>query len=75
MAVSISYAAFTQNLNINGTANVTASNWSVRFANLTNAEGKTGNYSSPYPKVYDNNAVNIYPVVESYTNKIASEYK
>ena len=36
VAVSISYAAFTQNLNINGTANVTASNWSVHFANLTN---------------------------------------
>ncbi len=36
VAVSISYAAFTQSLNINGTANVTASNWSVHFANLTN---------------------------------------
>ena len=36
VAVSISYAAFTQNLNINGTANVTASSWSVHFANLTN---------------------------------------
>ena len=37
VAVSISYAAFTQNLNINGTANVQATNWSVHFANLTNA--------------------------------------
>ncbi len=36
VAVSISYAAFTQNLNINGTANVQATNWSVHFANLTN---------------------------------------
>ena len=36
VAVSISYAAFTQNLNINGVANVQASNWSVHFANLTN---------------------------------------
>ena len=36
VAISISYATFTQNLNINGTANVTASSWSVHFANLTN---------------------------------------
>ena len=36
VAVSISYAAFTQNLNINGTANVQATNWSVHFANLSN---------------------------------------
>ena len=36
VAVSISYAAFTQNLNINGTANVQATSWSVHFANLTN---------------------------------------
>ncbi len=36
VAVSISYATFTQNLNINGVANVQASNWSVHFANLTN---------------------------------------
>ena len=37
VAVSISYAAFTQNLNINGTGNVQATSWSVHFANLTNA--------------------------------------
>ena len=37
VAVSISYAAFTQNLNINGSANVQATSWSVHFANLTNA--------------------------------------
>ena len=36
VAVSISYAAFTQNLNINGSANVQATSWSVHFANLTN---------------------------------------
>ncbi len=36
VVISISYAAFTQNLNINGTANVTASNWSVHFENLSN---------------------------------------
>ncbi len=36
VAVSITYAAFTQNLNINGTANVQATAWSVHFANLTN---------------------------------------
>ena len=36
VAISISYAAFTQNLNINGTANVEATSWSVHFANLTN---------------------------------------
>ena len=34
VAISISYAAFTQNLNINGTANVEATAWSVHFANL-----------------------------------------
>lgn len=37
VAVSISYAAFTQNLNINGTANVKATAWDVHFANLSNA--------------------------------------
>ena len=37
VAVSISYAAFTQSLNINGVANVQATSWSVHFANLTNA--------------------------------------
>ena len=37
VVVSISYAAFTQNLNINGSANVQATSWSVHFANLTNA--------------------------------------
>ena len=37
VAVSISYAAFTQNLNINGTGNVQATSWSVHFANLSNA--------------------------------------
>ena len=37
VVVSITYAAFTQNLNINGTGNVQATSWSVHFANLTNA--------------------------------------
>ena len=37
IVLSISYAAFTQNLNINGTGNVQATSWSVHFANLTNA--------------------------------------
>ena len=37
IVISISYAAFTQNLNINGTGNVQATSWSVHFANLTNA--------------------------------------
>ena len=37
VVVSISYAAFTQNLNINGTGNVQATSWSVHFANLSNA--------------------------------------
>ncbi len=37
VAVSISYAAFTQNLNINGTGKVQATSWSVHFANLSNA--------------------------------------
>ena len=36
IVISISYAAFTQNLNINGTGNVQATSWSVHFANLTN---------------------------------------
>ena len=36
VAISISYAAFTQNLNINGVANVEATSWSVHFANLKN---------------------------------------
>ena len=37
IVISISYAAFTQNLNINGTGNVQATSWSVHFANLSNA--------------------------------------
>ena len=37
IVISISYAAFTQSLNINGTGNVQATNWSVHFANLSNA--------------------------------------
>ena len=36
VVVSISYAGFTQNLNINGTGSVQATDWSVHFANLTN---------------------------------------
>ena len=43
------------------------------YANSANPAGKTGWYSSPYPEVYDSNAVNIYPVVNSYANKLASE--
>ena len=43
------------------------------YANSANPAGKTGNYFTPYPEVYDSNAVNIYPVVNSYANKLASE--
>ena len=42
-----------------------------KYANSANVAGTT-TYTSPFPNVYDNNAVNIYPVVESYANKIAS---
>ena len=36
IVISITYAGFTQNLNINGTANVVATSWNVHFANLVN---------------------------------------
>ena len=42
------------------------------YANSANPAGTTS-YTTPYPEVYDSNAVNIYPVVQSYVNKIASE--
>ena len=41
------------------------------YANSANAAGATS-YTSPYPEVYDSNAVSIYRVVNSYVNKIAS---
>ena len=43
------------------------------YANAANPAGKTRYYDTPYPEVYDSNAVNIYPVVNSYVNKLASE--
>ena len=42
------------------------------YANSANATGTTS-YTSPYPYVYNSNAVNIYPVVNSYVNKLATE--
>ena len=42
------------------------------YANPTNEAGAR-DYAMPYPEVYDSNAVNIYPVVQSYANKIATE--
>ncbi len=42
------------------------------YANSANPAGTTS-YTTPYPEVYDSNAVNIYPVVQSYVNKLASE--
>ena len=42
------------------------------YANSANPAGTTS-YIAPYPEVYDSNAVNIYPVVNSYANKLASE--
>ena len=42
------------------------------YANASNPAGTTS-YTTPYPEVYDSNAVRIYPVVNSYVNKIASE--
>ena len=35
-SLGVGYSYIKSNLNINGTANVTASNWSVHFANLSN---------------------------------------
>ena len=35
VAVSLAYAGFTQNLNINGTANVKSVKWEVKFVNLS----------------------------------------
>jgi hypothetical protein len=36
VAVSLAYAGFTQNLNINGTANIKSVKWEVKFVNLSN---------------------------------------
>ncbi len=44
----------------------------AEYANASNLSGKTGNYISTYPYVYDSNAVNLYPVVNAYANKIGS---
>ncbi len=41
------------------------------YANSANPAGTTS-YTTPYPEVYDSNAVSIYRVVNSYVNKIAS---
>ena len=37
VAVGLVYSAFTQTLNINGTANVMSAKWDIYFANLANA--------------------------------------
>ena len=42
------------------------------YANSANPAGTTS-YTTPYPEIYDSNAANIYQVVNSYTNKLASE--
>ena len=36
--IGVVYAAYTQSLNINGTANVKANSWKIRFANLQEVE-------------------------------------
>ena len=42
-----------------------------KYANASNPAG-TDLYTAPYPYVYDSNAAEIYPVVESYVNKISN---
>ena len=42
------------------------------YANASNPAGTTS-YTQPYPDVYDSNSVMIYPVVQSYVNKIVTE--
>ena len=53
VAVSLAYAGFTQNLNINGTANVKSVKWEVKFVNLSGeiATGTAAEITAPTIKL------------------------
>lgn len=57
VAVSLAYAGFTQNLNINGTANVKSVKWDVHFANLGTVQTTGTGAQLTAPTIKSNNTV------------------
>ena len=57
VAISIAYAGFTQNLNINGTGNVKSVRWDVHFSNLGTAVTSGTATQITAPTIKSNNTV------------------
>lgn len=61
VAIGIGFAAFTQTLNINGSATVQTSSWKVKFSELSPVE-KTGTASEVTPPTLSDTTIETYDV-------------